>query len=165
MIKGYEIERKFLVEFPDTSNLNVKNTSEIFQVYLNNGENDSQRRIRKISMDGKIRYTYTEKLFITAVTRKEMEYEIDEAEYQRLLAQAREDDVPIEKIRYCFEYRGQLFELDTYPFSSELAILELELESPDQQIYFPDYINVIKEVTGDDRYSNAALAAAAAFPE
>ena len=99
------------------------------------------------------------------LSEKEMEYEIDEAEYQRLLAQAREDDVPIEKIRYCFEYRGQLFELDTYPFSSELAILELELESPDQQIYFPDYINVIKEVTGDDRYSNAALAAAAAFPE
>lgn len=165
MIKNYEIERKFLVEFPEISSLSPKNTAEIFQTYLKNGENDSQRRIRKIYADGRTVYTYTEKLFITAVTRKEMEYEIDEAEYNRLLAQAREDCVPIEKIRRCFEYKGQLFELDSYPFSDEFAVLELELQSPDQHIDFPDYVTVIKEITGDDRYSNAALAAAAAFPE
>ena len=58
----------------------------------------------------------------------------------------------------------QQFELDIYPFSEKLAILELELENPSQEIHFPDYINVIKEVSDDGRYSNAALSKAGTFP-
>lgn len=165
MIKGYEIERKFLVEFPDTAQLNVKRKISIIQTYLNNVLNDTQRRIRRIQDNDKVIFTYTEKLFITAVTRQEMEYEINEAEYLKLLQQAKTDNKPVEKVRYCFEYKNQMFELDTYPFSDRLAILELELESPQQHIEFPDNITIIKEVTSDARYANAALAGAGAFPE
>jgi CYTH domain-containing protein len=165
MIKDYEIERKFLVEYPDVSELNLRKTAEILQTYLKNNENETQRRVRKIKIDGKTVYTYTEKLFLTAVTRKEMEYEIDEAEYKRLVVQAREDCVPIEKVRYCFEYDSQLFELDVYPFSDDMAILEIELDNPEQQIRFPDNVKVLKEVTDDSSYANAALALAASFPE
>lgn len=165
MIKGYEIERKFLVEFPDTAQLNVKRKISITQTYLNNVLNDTQRRVRRIQDNDTTIYTYTEKLFITAVTRQEMEYEINEAEYLKLLAQSKSDSTPVEKIRYCFEYKNQLFELDTYPFSDRLAILELELESPEQHIDFPDNITIIKEVTSDARYANAALVKAGAFPE
>ena len=71
----------------------------------------------------------------------------------------------MEKVRYCFDYRGQLFEMDKYPFSDKLAIMELELSSPEQAIDFPDKVRVIKEVSDDPRYSNAALAKAGAFPE
>ena len=165
MIKNYEIERKFLVEFPDISRLDLKKKVEILQTYLKNDENELQRRVRKMTVNGKVVYTYTEKLFLTPVTRKEMEYEIDESEYLRLIAQARDDCAPIEKVRYCCEYKNQLFELDTYPFSRDMAILELELESPDQEICFPDKIRIIKEVTEDSSYANAALATAGAFPE
>lgn len=165
MIKGYEIERKFLVEFPDTAQLNVKRKISITQTYLNNVLNDTQRRVRRIQDNDKVIYTYTEKLFITAVTRQEMEYEINEAEYHKLLLQAKQESTPVEKVRYCFEYNNQNFELDTYPFSDKLAILELELESPEQNIDFPDNITIIKEVTSDICYANAALAEAGAFPE
>lgn len=165
MIKGYEIERKFLVEFPDVNTLDVKKKCEILQTYLKNNENETQRRVRRIVVGSNIVYTYTEKLFLTSVTRQEMEYEIDEAEYCRLVLQARDDCAPIEKIRYCFEYANQLFELDAYPFSEELAILELELSDPEQHIEFPDNIKIIKEVTGDSSYANAAIATAGAFPE
>lgn len=165
MIKGYEIERKFLVEFPDVSKLNVKKKLKIYQTYLKNNENETQRRVRKIESEGKITYTYTEKLFLTSITRKEMEYDIDEVEYQRLVVQAREDCAVIEKIRYCFEYNNQLFELDTYPFSGSLAILELELDTPEQLIDFPAYLNIIKEVTGDSSYANSAIATAGSFPK
>ncbi|MCM1505963.1 MAG: CYTH domain-containing protein [Ruminococcus flavefaciens] len=165
MIKGYEIERKFLVRMPDTAVLDVKRKLNIIQTYLVNGENNAQRRVRQISENGKVRYIYTEKLFITAVTRKEMEYEIDEPEYNRLIAQAREDYSPINKTRYCFDYASQLFELDVYPFSDSLAVMELELDSEEQEIIFPDNIEVIAEITGNPDYSNASLATAGAFPE
>lgn len=165
MIKGYEIERKFLVRIPDTDSLDVKRKLDITQTYLNNGENNTQRRVRRISEDGNVRYIYTEKLFITAVTRREMEYEIDEPEYNRLIVQAREDYAPINKVRYCFDYRSQLFELDIYPFSDSLAVMELELDSEEQEIDLPDSVDVIKEITGNPDYSNAAMATAGAFPE
>jgi CYTH domain-containing protein len=165
MIKDYEIERKFLVEYPEISELDVRKYAAICQTYLKNDENQNQRRVRKFESDGNVTYTYTEKLFITAVTRKEMEYKIDEQEYLRLVTQAKDECVPVNKVRYWFNYQNQMFELDTYPFSDKLAILELELENAEQKIFFPDNINVIREVTEDRKYSNSALALAGAFPE
>ena len=164
MIKGYEIERKFLVEMPDVNTLDIKRKMDIIQTYLKDGENNIQRRVRCISENGNTQYIYTEKLFITAVTRKEMEYEIDENEYNRLILQAREECLPINKTRYCFDYDGQLFELDVYPFSENLATMELELSSEKQEISFPDNISILKEVTGNSDYSNISLANAGIFP-
>ena len=43
--------------------------------------------------------------------------------------------------------------------------MELELENPEQEIFFPDYINIVKEVTGINEYSNASLANAGMFPK
>lgn len=165
MSKGLEIERKFLVELPDVRELDVRRTIGITQTYLTRGENDSQRRVRRIDENGAVRYTYTEKVFLSAVTREENEYEISEKEYVRLLGQTDRKLVPVEKVRYCFDYHGQLFELDTYPFSQSLAIMELELRSPEQVIDFPENVRVISDVSADRRYSNAALASAGTFPE
>lgn len=165
MGRNYEIERKFLVEFPDVSLLDIKRRIAIVQTYLVSGSNGSQRRVRSVDENGSVRYTYTEKIFLTPVTREENEFEISGERYRRLLEEHRSDYPPVEKIRYCFDYRGQLFEMDKYPFSDKLAIMELELGSPDQTIDFPDKVRVLKEVSDDPRYSNAALAKAGAFPE
>ena len=164
MKMAYEIERKFLVEFPDVKKLDVRRRIGITQTYLVNGEHDSQRRVRRIDEDGNISYTYTEKIFITPVTRKEDEKVISSEDYDRLLGQARTDFKPVEKVRYAFDYHGQLFELDTYPFSDSLAIMELEMKTADQVIDFPDNVRVIKDVSADKRYSNSALALAGKFP-
>ncbi len=165
MSKSYEIERKFLVEFPDVSELDVKRRIGIVQTYLKSGENGSQRRVRSVDENGSVKYTYTEKIFLTHVTREENEYEISAEEYRSLLRQNRRDCPPVEKVRYCFDYHDQLFELDTYPFSDKLAIMELELGSPEQKIDFPENVKVLREVSDDIRYSNSALARAGAFPE
>ena len=161
---GYEIERKFLVEFPDVEKLDFKKRIGITQTYLKNGEHDSQRRVRRIDVNGNISYTYTEKIFITPVTREENEKEISSEDYDRLLKEAKKEFKPVEKVRYAFDYHGQLFELDTYPFSDELAIMELELSNAEQIIDFPDNVRVIKDVSADKRYSNSALATAGRFP-
>ncbi|MBQ8960851.1 MAG: hypothetical protein IJ071_06495 [Ruminococcus sp.] len=160
-----EIERKFLVEMPDLALLDVRRSAHIRQTYLENGDGGSQRRVRMVTENGTVRYIYTEKVFYTAVTRKETEFDIGREEYERLLERPREGGVPIEKDRICFFYKEQLFELDAYPFSEDLAILELELSRPDQEIVFPPEIKVLREVTGMEEYSNAALALAGAFPD
>ncbi len=164
MAKGIEIERKFLVELPDVKSLNVKRKIGITQTYLNRGENDSQRRVRRIAEDGKVKYVYTEKVFLSPLTREENEYEISREEYDRLLTQRDLALTPVQKVRYCFDYHDQLFELDTYPFSDKLAIMELELRSTSQHIDLPDSVKVLGDVSADKKYSNAALANAGAFP-
>lgn len=165
MAKDLEIERKFLVVLPDLNKLDVKRKIEIMQTYLKRGSNDSQRRVRKIIENGSVFYTYTEKVFVSPVVREENESEITADEYVRLLEQSDKSCALVEKIRYCFNYSDQLFELDVYPFSNDYAIMELELDFPEQKIYFPECVNVLKDVSDDKRYSNASLALAASFPE
>lgn len=164
MAKGLEIERKFLVEFPDIKKLDVRRKTGIIQTYLRHGENNSQRRVRRLEEDGSVFYTYTEKIFISPTIREETEFEISRMEYERLLTEADKELVPVDKVRFCFNYKDQLFELDTYPFSRKLAVMELELDTPEQAIDFPDNVRVIKDVTADGSYSNASLSAAGAFP-
>ena len=163
--ENLEIERKFLVEFPDIAVLGARRTVSILQTYLTDGENGSQRRVRRIKENGEVSYTYTEKVFRTAVVREENERTITAGEYDELLKQAKSELAPVDKTRYCFDYMGQYFELDTYSFSDKLAIMELELRREDQRILFPDNVNVIRDVTGEHAYSNASLATAGAFPE
>ena len=165
MDNNYEIERKFLIDLPEIDLLDVRRFFEIHQTYLNKGRNGSQRRVRMISENGAVTYFYTEKIFYSPVVRKEDESEISSTEYKTLLADADSSHKPILKTRYVFNYLDQRFEMDIYPFSGKYAILELELKNEDQEIYFPDTINVVKEVTGDNRYSNASLADAGGFPE
>lgn len=165
MKNGLEIERKFLVRLPDTDKLNIVKTEIMTQIYLEEVSDNLQRRIRKINCNGEVTYTYTEKHFITAITRKEMEYNINEKEFERLLSQKRRDTAPVEKTRYSFEYENQLFELDVYPFSDELAVMEIELKTAQDEISFPENVEIIKEVTSDSRYANASLATAGCFPE
>ena len=56
-------------------------------------------------------------------------------------------------------------EIDIYEFWNDQAIMEIELESEDQVIDLPGFIEVIKEVTGDPAYYNGALATNNCFPE
>ena len=68
------------------------------------------------------------------------------------------DCKPIRKTRYCLTYDNQYFEIDVYPFWDHQAIVEIELNNEDAEIRFPAELKVIKEVTEDDSFKNAALA-------
>ena len=66
----------------------------------------------------------------------------------------------VRKTRYCLDGPdGKYLELDVYPFWKNQAILEVELVNAKDEIQFPDFITVIREVTDDDSYKNHALAA------
>lgn len=160
----FEIERKFLIRMPDVGQLlELGERTEIVQTYLKTHEGSA--RVRKRGRDGKFVYTHTEKKRLSDMRRIEREREIDEAEYAVLLGFADPERNTIYKDRYCVEYMGQLLEIDIFPFYTDRAILEIELEDESQPIHIPPWLRLIREVTGDKRYTNAAMAKAVPMDE
>ena len=156
---NFEIERKYLIEYPDIGMLNgCADKSEIVQTYLAKSAYGGSARVRKRGLDGRYTYTHTEKKRINDIRRIELEREITEEEYHELLKSADPERKVIYKTRYCLDYLGQMFEIDVYPFWQDQAILEIELDAEDTPIDLPPQIKVRKEVTDDESYKNAALA-------
>lgn len=155
-----EVERKFLIEYPDISYLESEFDCakwEIVQTYLSS-DNKQEVRVRHKIENGKSTYIKTIKKKITDVTRIEIETNIKESEYQNLLKDSDPNKKPIVKTRYRIIYNNQLFEIDIYPFWDDKAVMEIELKSEEDVVDFPKNINIIEEVTGKEEYSNSYLA-------
>lgn len=156
----YEIERKFLIEFPDISwlekNKNCKKL-EIIQTYLNSNE-DEEVRVRQRGYNGSYIYTQTTKRNVNDIKRVEIEKRLTKDEYINLLMNADTSKHPIRKTRYCLMYKNQYFEIDIYPFWNDKAIVEIELDDENKKIEFPKQLKAIKEVTNDKNYRNSELA-------
>lgn len=155
-----EIERKFLIEYPDIAELERLSNgdfSDISQTYLV-GEKGSSERVRARTSNGKTVYTHNTKIKLSAMKRIELEDEIDKAEYEKLLLRADPKCKTIEKVRYCVPYCGFEFEIDVFPFWTDKAFMEVELPSEDTFTELPPFIKIIREVTEDNRYTNHALA-------
>jgi CYTH domain-containing protein len=156
----FEIERKFLIEYPDINWLeNYTNCKriEIIQTYLKSNSED-EVRVRQRGMDGNFIYFKTIKKMVSELKRVEIEKRLSKDEYLTLLMEADTERRQIRKTRYCLMFENQYFEIDIYPFWSDKAILEIELSDENAKIVFPKEIKVIKEVTDDDSFKNASLA-------
>ncbi len=156
----FEIERKFLIEYPDVAKLEkLPNCQrvEIIQTYLTAPEGE-ESRVRQRGADGNYIYVQTTKRKVTGVKRVEVERRLTQDEYLRLLMDADPNCRPIRKTRYCLTYDNQYFEIDVYPFWDNQAILEIELTREDEEIRFPAEFTIIKEVTEDNSFKNASLA-------
>ena len=156
----YEIERKYLIEYPDIKWLESNPSCqriEIIQTYLNSAGGE-EVRVRQRGVDGNYIYFQTIKRKVSVVKRVEIERRLSQAEYLNLLMEADTTKRQIRKTRYCLTYENQYFEIDVYPFWGDKAIAEIELSDENAAIVFPKQIKVIKEVTDDDSYKNASLA-------
>ena len=156
----YEIERKFIIEFPDLAWLESQPTCqrvEIIQSYLRS-EPDREVRIRKRGSGDNWMYYLTEKTLVEGKKRMETRRRLTDREYQTLLMQADPALRQISKMRYCLTYAGQYFEIDVFPCWDDQAICEIELTAEDTEVNFPEQIRVIREVTGDPTYRNAVIA-------
>jgi len=156
----YEIERKFLIEYPDIEWLESNPSCqrvEIIQTYLKSAQGD-EVRIRQRGANGSYIYFQTIKRRVSDVKRVEIERRLSREEYLTLLMEADTTKRQIRKTRYCLTYKSQYFEFDIYPFWQDRAIVEIELSDENTPIVFPEEIKVIREVTDDDSYKNASLA-------
>ncbi len=155
-----EIERKFLIAYPDLTWLENEPSCqriEIIQTYLKS-DADEEVRVRQRGINGNYIYFKTVKKRVSDIKRVEIEKRLSQAEYLTLLMEADTSRRQIRKTRYCLTYEGQYFEIDVYPFWTDRAIAEIELSDESTEIVFPRQIRVIREVTGDDAYKNASLA-------
>ncbi len=155
-----EIERKFLIYFPNLKELEAMPNCtkvDITQTYLKSADG-VERRVRARGIDGDYLYYLTEKKKITGLKRIETERRLTQDEYLRLLMEADNKLHTIHKTRYCLSENNQYFEIDIYPEWQNQAIMEIELSSEEQEVKVPDFIEIIKEVTDDERYKNYGMA-------
>ena len=162
-----EIERKYLIRFPNIKQLeSMPNCQkiDILQTYLKTGNESEEVRIRQRGFDNHYIYFKTVKRDVSGLTRVETEERLSKDEYLLLLMDADQNYRQIRKTRYCLTYDNKYFEIDIYPFWDDKAIAEIELSSEDETVKFPDFLEIIKEVTLDESYKNKSLAKIGGVP-
>lgn len=156
-----EIERKYLIRYPDLLALGDKpNCSKVdmIQTYLRTQPDGTEVRVRQRGQDGNFMFYKTEKRKVSDAARVEVDRRIGMKEYISLLAEADPSLRPVRKTRYCLTENNTYYEIDIYPEWSRQAVMEVELRSEDEEVIIPEGIKVIREVTGDRSYSNHEMA-------
>ena len=161
-----ETERKYLIKFPDTAYLRTIEGCRVLdmrQTYLDSLPDapKTERRVRAITENGAVSYVYTQKSPRAYLSRFEDERDVSREEYEALLGDAYAELV---KTRYAFPYAGHVMEIDVYPpeIGGEIfdgyAILEVEMDDPDEAVEFPEFLEIVCEVTDDRKYHNKTIA-------
>ena len=159
--KHCEIERKYLIRYPDIRTLLAQKGVEqweIVQIYLTVSGPGETRRIRQVVSGGEIKYYKTFKKHLTDLTNEEDEGEIDQLEYIHLCQEQQPGCKPLGKTRYRIPYQGHILEFDIYPFWTDRAILEIELEDENEGAAIPEYVHIIRDVSANPAYRNRSLA-------
>ena len=156
----FEIERKFLLEYPDLDYINKIKTCRkvpITQAYLTTPQEGNFRIRKRGEGDGAV-YIKTVKIKINDIKRIEIESYISNKEYYDYLSQKQYVTGIISKDRYCIVYNNTYYELDIYPFWNDKATLEIELLNENQSYTLPSFAKIIREVSFEPEYRNLALA-------
>ncbi|MBM6991959.1 MAG: AAA family ATPase [Prevotella sp.] len=150
-------ERKYIVEVSGEMPATID--SDITQTYLV-AEPDSEVRLRKrLWANGKRVNVHTMKKAVGGNEQVETERQVSNALYESLLSQADPYRRTIHKKRRSFIWKGQYFELDTYLEQlSGIIILETKGITNTEDVNFPPFIKVVKDITGDRDYYNYNLA-------
>lgn len=151
-----EEERKYIVEVTGEIQNAIK--SDITQTYLV-AEPHCEVRLRKRGWAGKYVYVHTTKKRISATEQLETERQINENLYESLLQQADPYRKTIHKLRRSFIWKGQYFELDSFiEPTNDLIILETKGVAKGEEVNFPPFLRIIKDITGDTAYYNYNIA-------
>ena len=159
MATPIEIERKYVIRMPDIDILKHRadyTVSEIRQTYLES-EPDVTHRVRMRVYGDKVVFTETRKIRIDKISSHEDEREIDECTYKEFLTRIKKGTRTLTKTRHTFCALTGTFEVDIYPEWQRSCILEIELPSRETEVEIPSFISVIKEVSGDKKYTNASM--------
>ena len=156
-------ERTFLIEYPDMQWLESQPNCRkvrISQTYLRSAPGE-EVCVRQRETNGSQTYYETVKRPMDGGKEVELEKALTQKEYLKRLKDADIAKGTLRKIRYHLMYEGRYFEIDLFPFWQDRALCEIDLDQEHAPVTLPPQLKVIREVTDDPAYSNAALAAAA----
>ena len=149
-------ERKYVVEI--VGDIPSVNESEITQTYLSSDPN-SEVRLRKRSWGKKDVFVLTTKKRVSATEQVETDRQITTSLYESLLQQADPYRQTIRKTRRSFIWQGQYFEVDTFEAPIQgLTILETKGVEANEQVKFPPFLKVVKDITANTDYYNYNIA-------
>lgn len=141
-----EKERKFILKgYPDNNVVKKLDICSIEQGYIILAD-DRHLRIRIVDRH---RAFMACKIMKSDTTRLEYEYEIPISDGYELLHST---EYRLQKTRYSTIHKGNQVDIDVYP--DGMKVVEIEYE--DELVDIPDYCG--EEVTGNDKYSNIAIA-------
>ncbi|WP_306748905.1 hypothetical protein [Saccharothrix yanglingensis] len=157
-----EIERKFLLGAePDwpSADAGALRRIEFEQVYLRVTE-AVEKRIRRRVDGGRVSYEYASLTPARGGERTVEEVGIDGAEYERLKAGRDGARHVIRKTRTTFPWGDHVYEVDhiTDPVSRACWLLEVQVDRRDDEVAIPEFLPVVREVTGEAAYRNAHIA-------
>lgn len=150
-------KRKFLVSSFDESRFPKFQEFHVIHRYLRPDEKDVQARVRKRGQNGQWSYTYTTRRQNVKGERVETRMQISQKEYIALCEHVDPRRWRTFKRRRCFVHAQQYYQLDIYSnplpdnFDKLLILETYTTNSGEMQL--PDFINVVKEVTGLVEYS------------
>ena len=144
-----EIEHKFLV------NGNAYRTLAEPVLYRQGYLSIDAKKEVRVRMAGENAFI-TIKSKLSDTVRQEFEYSIPADDALHMLSESCAN-LTIEKFRYRIPFAGKIWEVDEFlDENAGLVVAEIELEYEGEPFEKPDWIG--QEVSGDDRYLNAALA-------
>jgi len=153
--------KKYLIACPDIRWLESQPNCEqvdILQAYLKSEVPGEMIRIRQRGKNGNYLYYETWKRQINDGQRIELEERLSRREFEELMLHRDRDYSPIEKKRYCLSANGLYYNIDLFPQWKDQALMEIELYDENQKVVIPEEIQVIREVTGNNAYSNPSIA-------
>lgn len=151
-----EEERKYMVEI--SGELPECTESIITQTYLV-GDPGVEIRLRRREWAGKFVNILTTKTKVSQTEELVTERQIANNLYESMLQQADPYRHTIHKLRKSFIWKGQYFELDSYQGALDgLVILETKGIRCHEDVKFPPFLRVIKDITGNKDYYNYTLA-------
>lgn len=159
------IKRKFLVSsLPDKKAFPVFEDFDVIHDYLSSSDPKSQARLRKRGQNGHYTYMHTSRKE-TKINGQvvEVRTNLSSKDYERLYTQLDHSRQSVYKTRRCFLWNNQYFQLDIYsepchPRCKGLLILETYTTERGDGLKRPDFLDIVKEVTGDPFYSMFHLA-------
>ena len=147
---GLEIERKFLVK-NDLWKADAQRGIPMLQGYISATPVHTVR----LRIAGDTGYL-TLKGGHQGISRKEFEYPVPVSDAREMFDLFCPIETRIVKTRYPVEVAGHLWTVDCFEGSNAgLVIAEIELQREDEPFVMPEWAGV--EVSGDGRYTNAAL--------
>lgn len=148
---------KYLINVDDALLERIKNednysTSHIVQHYLTS-ENNMERRIRRRERGDDVMYSYSEAKYLATNERIKVDRVLTKRQYKDFENQIDRNLNVTDKMRYSFIHNDSFYKLDVFNFDKTKGIISTENEAE-----LPEYIDVIKDVTGNVNYKNYYLA-------
>lgn len=149
-------ERKYIVEV--TGELPHTIDCQISQTYLTS-DPDYEVRLRRRIQNAHTVNIHTTTRRLSPTEQIITERHVEDALCESLMQQADPYRRTIVKSRQSFIYQGQFFELDRYEAPiADLVILETKGTGCHEDVKFPPFLRVIKDITNDTNYYNYNLA-------